>query len=149
LVVSLLPEETWSGQGELDKITVDNTYEAELIHEMSGNFEFDARTVTVKRGVRKRLKNLASLVQETTKEIVPKVRRYRVLEIFTWCMALTTMAFNRNWDTMEPVDALNGWDLRAAQVRKAAYDYVDRESPHLVVIAWPCTNFSTIQNLNR
>ena len=39
--------------------------------------------------------------------------------------------------------------MRSAQVRKAAYEYVDRESPHLVVIAWPCTSFSTIQNLNR
>ena len=76
--------------------------------------EFDARTVTVKRGVRKRLKNLTSLVQDTTKEIVPKVRRHRVLEIFTWCMAITQIAFGRNWDTLEPVDALNGCDLRSA-----------------------------------
>ena len=80
------------------------------------------------------------------KEAVPQIKkRYRVLEIFTWCMAITQIAFGRNWDTLEPVDALNGWDLRSAQVRKTAFDYVDRESP----IAWPCTNFSTIQNLNR
>ena len=34
-------------------------------------------------------------------------------------------------------------------MRQTDYDYVDKESADVVVIAWPCTNFSTIQNLNR
>ena len=47
----------------------------------------------------------------------------------------------------EPV-TLPGWDLRDPQTREEAHNYIDSQAPDLLVLAWPCSPWSTLQNLN-
>ena len=50
---------------------------------------------------------------------------------------------------MEPVTLESGWDLRLQKDRALALEYVARERPDVIVSAWPCTPFSTMQNLMK
>ncbi len=100
----------------------------------------------VKKGVKKRLKNFTQVAtEEATKTTTPRTprphRKFKILEIFTWSIALSTIACSIGWDVMEPVDLMSGWDLTKAGVRKKAYEYVQREKPDLVVVALPFTYF--------
>jgi hypothetical protein len=76
-------------------------------------------------------------------------RSFKILEVFTWTMALSLTAASHGWDVLEPVTLDSGWDLRRAEDRKKALSYVARERPDLVVTAWPCTAFSPMQNLMK
>ena len=73
-------------------------------------------------------------------------RPFSVLEVFTWTCAISIMAASRGWIAHEPV-TLPGWDLMKDADYKEALDYIDRVSPDLLVIAWPCTKWSRLQTL--
>ena len=44
---------------------------------------------------------------------------------------------------------LPGWDLMKDSDYKMALEYIDRVSPDLLVIAWPCTKWSRLQTMGR
>ena len=73
-------------------------------------------------------------------------RPYKVMEIFTWTLAITMVAVQQGWTGCEPV-TLPRWDLRSLGDRVKAFEYVQKESPDLLVVAWPCTVWSPLQFL--
>lgn len=81
-----------------------------------------------------------------TNHVVPSRRRWKVLEIFSWTMMISSIAAGMNWDVLEPIDYVSGWDLYQKADRTRALNYLDREAPDLVVLAWPCTCWSIMQN---
>ena len=114
---------------------------------------------TLTKGKKRRLKHSAREIKESfygKKFPIPRaperprpkapVRPYKVLEIFTWTMAVTMMAVSRGWQGCEPV-SLPRWDLRKPEDRQATMQYVMKEQPDLLVIAWPCTVWSPLQYL--
>ncbi|CAJ1419645.1 unnamed protein product [Effrenium voratum] len=78
---------------------------------------------------------------------LPLRKRWKVLEVFTWTCCISMMALERGWHMCEPV-TLPGWDLRDPQTREEAHNYIDSQAPDLLVLAWPCSPWSSLQNLN-
>ena len=75
--------------------------------------------------------------------------QWKVLEIFTWtCMISMCAVETGRWSMMEPI-TLPRWNLLEAQDRQEALEYLDREDPDLLVLAWPCTVWSQLQTLGR
>ena len=72
----------------------------------------------------------------------------RVLEIFTWTCMVSLVAADLGWHMLEPV-TLPRWDMHCPKARAEAYDYIDRADPDLIVLAWPCTVWSSLQRINR
>ena len=96
--------------------------------------------VNLKKGVRRRFAGLTNAATQVAKRVK---RRPKILEVFTWSMAVSLAASSRGWDVMEPVTLESGWDLRLPKDRALALEYVVRERPDVIVSAWPCTPFST------
>ena len=118
----------------------------------------------VKRGVRKRLKGTTTALcqddeakkndgqNENKKEPErPPARRrsrsgvLKILEIFTWTMAVSSAAYDDGWKVLEPIDSVSGWNIDYAHDRRRALEYVDKEKPDLVVCAWDCTPWTSLQ----
>ena len=137
--------------------------EVEPLDRRLGHASFMTRlgdTATMTKGKKRRLRsNLKTLgeVFHGVSHSLPSVPRsvgsptptrpcrpYKVLEIFTWTMAITMCAVGRGWTGCEPV-TLPRWDLRSAPDRAEALRYVVREQPDLLVLAWPCTVWSPLQ----
>ena len=68
--------------------------------------------------------------------------------MFTWTCAISIAAAARGWLAHEPV-TLPNWDLLKDDDYQAALNYIDRIEPHLLVLAWPCTVWSQLQELGR
>ena len=85
-------------------------------------------------------------------EKVPRVRRlrtgYKILEIFTWSCLLSRFAYGLGWEYLEPL-TLPGWDLKSPKVEKEAWDYLHRVNPDFIAVAWPCTEWTIMQNANQ
>ena len=78
-----------------------------------------------------------------------KRRRFKVVEIFSWAMVLSTLAINRDGWTAGPVCSIEtGYDLTTSQGQRDAWALLEREDPDVVTLAWPCTDWSLMQNLN-
>ena len=80
-----------------------------------------------------------------------RVRRpgpWRVLEIFSWTMAISLAAVAAGWEAGEPV-TLPGWNLLDRQCRQEAKHYIAAFDPDLLVIAWPCTKWSALQTFGH
>ena len=72
---------------------------------------------------------------------------WKVVEVFTWtCMISLCAAERSNWSMMEPV-TLPGWNLLEEADRREALAYLAREDPDLLVLAWPCTFWSVLQEM--
>ena len=89
------------------------------------------------------------------KETVPREigtkttrRRWKVLEVFTWTCAISMIASTMGWDVCEPV-SLPRWDLLKDHDYEEAMQYIRREDPDLLVIAWPCTVWSPLQSFGK
>ena len=111
----------------------------------------EAHYNVVKRGVKKRLQNLTTMAEKAEEEVTARKTHFRplkLLEIFTWTMMMTTTAATLGWEVMEPVTLESGWDVSRPRDQRRCLDYIDRERPDLVVVAWPCTYFSAMQNLS-
>ena len=81
---------------------------------------------------------------------IPRMMRnvgFKILELFTWSCLLSRMAYTGGWQFCEPV-TLPHWDITNPNDFQMALEYVNREDPDLVVIAWPCTKWSPYQRLN-
>ena len=79
----------------------------------------------------------------------PGRRKLKVLEIFSWAMVLSTLALSREGWTAGPVCSIEtGFDLTTADGQCKAWQLLENEDPDVVTVAWPCTDWSLMQNLN-
>ncbi|CAE7228738.1 RE1, partial [Symbiodinium sp. CCMP2456] len=72
---------------------------------------------------------------------------WRVVEIFTWTMMISMVAAQRGWMVGQPI-TLPHFDLRDKGDQAAALQYLDNFQPDFLVVAFPCTAWSTLQNWN-
>ena len=72
-----------------------------------------------------------------------------LFEIFCGCALLTRMAQAGGYETCEPVDIKNGWDVFRLDHRKYVESVVDREQPYLLAIGFPCGPWSPWQRMNQ
>jgi len=152
-IVHLLPKDknVYIGADTEDHFTAHAECDLEDIYEQDWHKINDAYYNVVKRGVKKRFQNLvteAEKIAQKTSQNATRMRPLKLLEIFTWTMMMTVTASNVGWDVLEPVTLESGWNLLLRADRRRCLDYIDRERPDLVVVAWPCTYFSTMQNLH-
>ena len=107
-----------------------------------------------KRRVRHRAREVQGAFQAQKLQSIPRAPRsppakppsrpFKVLEIFTWTLAITMQAISVGWTGCEPV-TLPRWNLREQDHRDEAMRYLVREEPDLLVLAWPCTRWSPLQ----
>ena len=72
---------------------------------------------------------------------------WKVVEVFTWTCMISLCAMDRgNWTMMETV-TLPGWNLLKESDRREALEYLAKEDPDLLVLAWPCTFWSVLQEM--
>ena len=76
-------------------------------------------------------------------------RKPKLMEVFTWTMMMSITAASLGWHVLEPITRESGWDLRNPKVQEKVFQYVAREKPDVIVCAWPCTAFSSLQNLKK
>lgn len=109
-----------------------------------------ANTGVLKRGIKQKLQRLTETIAETAavERPVRVTRKLKILELFTWTMAMSMAAAERTWQVMEPISTISGWDIRKKEHPDSAMAYLDRENPDMVVAAWPCSTDSQMQNLN-
>jgi len=74
-------------------------------------------------------------------------RRWKILEVFTWTMAITTVA-NRGWEGCSPISLETGFNLYNRADRKRAWAQYVADDPDAAVCAFPCRLWSLMQNLN-
>ena len=137
----------------------------EEVEERHGEFVFAPHKEPFSKGQRRKVTNAANQIllgfdcekqakrefhmAQEVKVPRPLKRRtgWKILEVFTWTCLLSRLADSWGWEFCEPITIPN-WDLRQQSDIKAALDYVDRCDPDLLVIAWPCTRWSPMQNMN-
>ena len=73
---------------------------------------------------------------------------WRIVEIFTWSMALSFAASRRGWHVGEPL-SLPQWDLLDPVHQAQAEAYLEEFQPDFLAIAWPCTKWSILQTFDR
>ena len=61
-------------------------------------------------------------------------------------MSLT--AARMGWEFLEPITLESGWDLTCRETQDRAMSYLKEVSPDLLVVAWPCSPWSPLQQLN-
>ena len=143
-----------------DSTTSNETEAEEEFHEIltSG---CAGETEILSKGQRRRILAAAKGISEAATaeaerrscpEKVPRVRRlrtgYKILEIFTWSCLLSRFAYGLGWEYLEPL-TLPGWDLKSPKVEKEAWDYLHRVNPDFIAVAWPCTEWTIMQNANQ
>ena len=124
------------------KTTLETIYDAnwsELDHD-----EEDERPM--RRGVRKRFAGLAEAGRKSAEK--PR-RKLKIMEVFTWTMMMSITAAGLGWHVLEPITRESGWDLRKREVQEKVFKYVAKEKPDVIVCAWPCTAFSSLQHLMK
>lgn len=99
-----------------------------------------ANTGVLKRSIKKKMQSLTKTVVSTAEVERPirSKRKLKILELFTWTMAMSMVAAERTWQVMAPISTISGWDIREKAHHDAAMAYLDRENPEVVVAAWPC-----------
>ncbi|CAK9054149.1 unnamed protein product [Durusdinium trenchii] len=74
---------------------------------------------------------------------------WRVIELFTWtCMISLCAVQTGRWEMWEPI-SLPSWDLQRDDHQVEAHQYLARADPDLLVIAWPCTEWSMLNEYGR
>ena len=69
---------------------------------------------------------------------------WRVIELFTWtCMISMCAVQTGRWEMWEPI-SLPSWDLQRDDHQAEAHQYLAKADPNLLVIAWPCTEWSIL-----
>jgi hypothetical protein len=144
----------------------DNDIACAFQSDIKGNMPTKYMSKTQRRHVRRNLHEIGEAFSEEAKKTnqsfvikmprqindKPRPRKpgpWRVVEIFTWTAMITMVAGTMmNWDAYEPI-TLPNWDLMVKQVRDDAMRYIERVDIDLAVIAWPCTPWSIMQNLNQ
>ena len=154
-------DEGWSGESDSSTET-DSSKELE---DEEDRHEILAAGVgegadTLNKGQKRRLLDAVNQVIESAEiekqqtQGIPRApgppRKLRVLEIFTWSCMLSMVAVTRGvWDAYEPVTLESGWNLEYRGVQDRAMDYLREVDPDLLVVAWPCSPWSVMQNANQ
>ena len=105
--------------------------------------------------VRKVLEAIRTEVDEKKVERIPRPPKrpsgkFKVLEIFTWSCMLSMVAVSRgNWEAFEPISLESGWNLESPQCQERAMEHLQEVSPDLLMLAWPCSPWSILQNANQ
>ena len=110
------------------------------------------------KGQRRRLlaasKEIGEVASHEAERKKPRIRRslkpcgaLKLIEIFTWSCMVTRVAFSRGWETYEPI-TLPNWDLRLESTQNEAMRYLEEINPDAIVVAWPCSPWSPLQQLN-
>ena len=72
-----------------------------------------------------------------------------MIEIFTWTAMVTIVAGTMpNWQAFEPL-TLPRWDLLDWKAQDDALRLLEEHDIDFTIIAWPCTPWSIMQNLNQ
>ena len=72
----------------------------------------------------------------------------RLLEVFTWSYMISIIGAACGWECGEPV-SLPEFDLKESTVREQARSYIRQWDPDLIVLAPPCSPWSSLQNCNQ
>ena len=71
-----------------------------------------------------------------------------VLEIFGGQAEVSLQFARRGWNVCEPVDKIYGADLNEPQERDRIKTFIDKLKPRLVIIAFPCTLWTPLTEVN-
>ena len=84
--------------------------------------------------------------QEESAPLRPRRRPgpLRILEIFTWTMAVSFAAHQRGWEVGEPL-TLPNYNLLDPGDQRKAFEYVRAFDPDFIMVAFPCTVWSGLQ----
>ena len=96
----------------------------------------------LRQGVKGAFKVMSLLVAVASRDPRPSV-----LEIFCGQGGLTSSAQGEGWAPLQPVDVLYGDDLRSSDCRREIMEVIGTQKPDLVVMAPPCTPWSSWQRL--
>ena len=72
---------------------------------------------------------------------------WKIMELFTWSCLVSRIAYTQGWQFCEPI-TLPHWDITNPVDFEQALDYIDRENPDFLIMAWPCTKWSSYQRMN-
>ena len=79
-----------------------------------------------------------------------KPGKWRVLEMFTWTMCLTTVAqtsLKETWEGLTPI-TLPAFDITTVQGRQRARAHIVESDPDFITSQHPCGPWSSMQNWN-
>ena len=95
-------------------------------------------------------KGLKRRLRKAVRALTPTIREPpRVLELFSWSGTIGQVAREQGWSVLPTIDLLTGWDLLQQKCQDQLISELPRWRPHLCVIAFPCTPWSRMQNMNR
>ena len=72
-----------------------------------------------------------------------------VLEIFAGSMTLSKIAAANGDRVLQPVDLHTGFDLSKPKDRRTIIKLINKENPDITTISYPCTPWSTMQNISK
>ena len=144
----------------LDEYDYDDwTWEAPFLGEGSEIEEIgEAPEGTVKkkqkRVIKREVDALVASLQQTTPVIPPEYPKKAgkppvVMEMWTWKQEVLRQAVKEGWAAGPAVSIETGFDLRSADGQKRAKEEVIKHKPDLLVMAFPCSPWSMLQNLAK
>jgi len=99
--------------------------------------------VVMKKGARKRLKR-------AVKALLQPEPQFKVMEIWTWTQQVSRQASqDEGWTAAPAVSLETGYDLRTPSGRAKMWKLVEKEQPDLLVLAFPCTAWSPLQQFHK
>ena len=115
------------------------------------------RKRSMTKGQRKQLEKKIEVLEDSDMAMWSAIHRQPVylprfwkivLELFCGCALLTRMFQARGYDTCEPLDIHNGWDVFNPDHRRRAEAMIDQQNPYLLALGFPCGPWSPFQHLN-
>ena len=101
--------------------------------------ECDDTWVVMKKGARKRLRR-------AVKALTRPEPQFKVMEIWTWTQQVSKQAtVTAGWNSAPAVSLETGYDLRTPHGRAKMWKLLETEKPDLLVLAFPCTAWSPLQ----
>ncbi len=95
-----------------------------------------------KRGVQRRLTRVVEALMATNEK--PPMT-FKVTELWTWNeQALAEADPDSRWSKGSAISLKTGFDLRSPEDQTAAWNTLKKEAPDLVVMAFPCSPWSTL-----
>ena len=107
-----------------------------------------AAAKTIQEGARAETLEHEAYVVKPVPRTPGSKQRFRILEIFTWSCMVSLTAARMGWEFLEPITLESGWDLTCRETQDRAMNYLKEVSPDLLVVAWPGSPWSPLQQLN-
>ena len=78
------------------------------------------------------------------------MKPWKVMEIWTWTQRVSRQAkLDPKWTATEPISIETGYDLRRTDGQNKMWAKLMEEAPDVVVMAFPCSPWSPLQNSQR